>query len=257
MLIDIYDGNNIMRRAYEKHGLMPGQMPMTLRQRFEEQCGKAPGTQIWCWDGHKHNERRREIYPPYKMNREPMAENIFAQIRLWREILLHTPATQITVHGWEADDVIGTIVRKYPGRFRVHTNDMDYGQIAHLCLLNGANLKGVEPRWIPLYKAMVGDKSDNIDGIPGFGPKRWEDMREYWPQIERAILQGNPAGFVGLPFKPAVAAWLASNESIELLQKMLTVTHFQNVPDDELNGGLVVGVLDRMKGHTRLSEFFL
>lgn len=259
-MINIYDANNIMRRSLESRGQMPGTRPMTLRQRYEEVMAQPVGTQIWCWDGREHNERRREIYPPYKTNREPMAEDIFSHIRLWRELLGHTHALQFEVHGWEADDVIGTLVRGLSSRgsrVRVHTNDMDYGQIAHLCELNGVNMKGVPPRWVALYKSMVGDSSDRIAGIPGFGPKRWVEMEPHWQTIENAIRAGRPEGFADLPFKPAVAAWLTVPENIELLQKMLLVTHFQNVPEDELIGGLTRGTPNRHAANLRLMEFFL
>lgn len=256
-MIDIYDGNNIMRRTYERKYAMPGESAMTLRMRFEQTCAALPGSQIWVWDGKEHNARRQEIYPRYKTNRTPMGEDVYAQVRLWREVLRHSHAVQIEVHGWEADDVIGTLVRKMPGKARVHTNDMDYGQIAHLCDLKGVNMKGVPPRWVALYKAMNGDSSDFIKGIPGFGPKRWVEMEDHWPQIERAIVAGDPAGFIGLPFKPAVAAWLTDPENVATLQAMLTVTHFHNVPEDEINGGITTGKVDLMAAHMRLSEFFL
>ena len=257
-MIDIYDGNNVMRRAYERKGYMPNEQPMSLRMRYEQTCAAAPGTQIWVWDGREHNARRQEIYPRYKTNREPMGEDVYSQIRLWRDVLKHSPAVQIEVHGWEADDVIGTLVRKMRRpEVRVHTNDMDYGQVAHLCTLKGVNMKGVPCDRIALYKALVGDSSDFIAGVPGFGPGRWLEMEPYWDAIQRAIVTGHPEGFVDLPFKPKVKAWLTDPENIKTLQAMLTVTHFMNVPDDELTGGITKGEIDFTKGHARLSEFFL
>lgn len=258
-MIEIYDGNNIMRRQFEQT-TWGKDKPMSLRMRYEQACAAAPGTQIWVWDGYGHNERRQEIYPGYKANRPPTPENFYAQVRLFRDTLKHSPAIQIEVGGWEADDVIGTLVRRFAAggtRVRVHTNDMDYGQIAHLCELNGVNLKGVEPRWIALYKAMVGDQSDRIAGIPGFGPGRWLEMEPWWTTIEDAIRHGTPDCFASIPFKPAVKAWLCSQENITLLQAMLAVTYFQTVPNDEIEGGMIPGVLDRMKAYALLEEFFL
>lgn len=256
-MIDIYDGNNIMRRAYEVKYQMPGEKVMSLRMRFEQACWAQPGSQIWVWDGQSHNERRQEIYPQYKSNRPPIAADIFAQVRLWRDLLAFTPQTQITIFGWEADDIIGSLVRRMPGKARVHTNDMDYGQIAHLCDLKGVNMKGVPPRWVPLYKAMCGDSSDNIDGIPGFGPGRWLEMAPHWAQIERAVRAGAPEGFADLPFKPKVKAWLLDPVNIKLLQSMLLVTHFHPVPEDELNGGITTGTRNPEAGHALLSRYFL
>lgn len=260
-MIELYDGNNVMRRSMERHQ-MPQARPMGIRQRYEATMAAPVGSQIWVWDGYKHNERRKAIYAGYKANREPAAEDIYAQIKLWKELLALSTATQIEVHGWEADDVISTLARKMSKAgtpVRINSNDMDYGQLEHLpnVTLVGVNTKGVPGRWVPLYKAMVGDASDNIDGIPGFGPKRWLEMAPHWAQIERAIVHGNPAGFVGLPFKPAVLTWLQSNDNIKLLQNMLTITYFEDVPDDELDGGIKVGQPNRLIAHARMTEFFL
>jgi len=256
-MIEIYDANNILRRSYE-HSY--GQTAMSLRERYEEQAFKTT-PQIWVWDGKDHNTRRQDIYSPYKANRPPLAENVVAHSNLWKKILQHTPSSQITVEGWEADDVIGTLVEKFSlkgHRVKVHTNDMDYGQIAHLCELNGVNLKGVEPRWIPLYKAMVGDPSDNIAGIPFFGPKAWVALKpEHCTQIERAIDAQNLAGFVDMPFRPAVVTWLTEPENVYRLKNMLQVTRFMSVPLDEIEGGWTHGQLNRLHAYSILSEFFL
>lgn len=252
-MINIYDGNNVMfREAMRPY--MPGENRMTLRMRMIQ----TRASDIWVWDGYQHNERRQAIYPKYKTNRKPKPMDVTSQVKLWKKVLRHTAATQIEVHGWEADDVIGTLVRANPpGTFKVHTNDMDYGQVAHLCKLDGVDLKGVPPRWVCLYKALRGDTSDAIDGIPNFGPKRWEEMEEHWPQIERAIVQGDPAGFDGLPFKPSVKAWLQDQQNIDLLQAMLTVTHFETVPNDELEGGMLIGRPNLTEADAVLKEFFL
>lgn len=259
-MINLYDGNNVMLRAMEKPQLKR-ERPLSLRMRYEQTCSRPEGTEIWCWDGRNHNDRRREIYPPYKTNRTPMAEDRFAQINLWKDLLKLSPATQICVHGWEADDVISTLARRFAKTgipVTIHSNDMDYGQLGYPnVVLNGVDSKGVEPRWIALYKAMVGDKSDFIAGIPGFGPKTWADLADHWPQIERAIVQGTPAGFEGLPFKPSVRAWLTSQENIDLLRAMLTVTHFMDVPDDELDGGIIHGETNRAQAHDLLRKYFL
>ena len=257
MRIDIYDGNNVMYRQYEQKGT---HAPMSLRMRYEHCCAQPVGSQIWVWDGYGHNERRQEIYPPYKTNRPPKPENLFAQVKLFRDALKHSTATQIEVGGWEADDVIGTLVRRFAARglaCTVHTNDMDYGQVAHLCTLNGVNMKGVPPQRVPLYKALCGDQSDRIAGIPGFGGGRWLEMEPHWDAIQAAIVAGTVEAFVDLPFKPAVKAWLSVQDNVDLLQRMLLVTHFQNVPDDELEGGIHHGVLDREAAHALLGKFFL
>lgn len=259
-VIDLYDGNNVMRRAFEQKAQLPGQRPMSLRMRYEHAMAQPAGTQIWCWDGRDHNARRREIYPQYKMNRSPTPEDIYAQIRLWRDVAAHSPIIQFEVHGWEADDVIATLVRRFAAKgvhCRVHSNDMDYGQIAHLCTLNGVNMKGIDAKRIALYKSLCGDSSDNIDGIKGFGHGRWEKLEPHWDAIQAAIVAGDPAAFETIPFTPAIKAWLTDQANVDLLQNMLLVTHFQNVPDDELDGGTRFGTPDRPAALALLEKFFL
>lgn len=260
-MINIYDGNNVMRRAMEKQQL-PQAKPLSIRQRYEAACAAPVGTEIWVWDGYDHNARRRDIYAPYKANREPAAEDIFAQVRLWRELLTYTPATQLACAGWEADDVIGALAVRFAKRgvpVTIHSNDMDYAQLLRLpnVTLNGVDTKGVEARWIALYKSMVGDKSDNIGGIPGFGPKAWDNLRNHRHDLEKAIVDGDKVALSALPFTPKVLTWLQDDDNVKLLQSMLLVTHFHPVPDDELEGGIKEGKLDRLAANARMQEFFL
>jgi hypothetical protein len=261
VMIHLYDGNNVMLRAIHKP-MLGAARPMSLRMRYEHCCSQPAGTQFWCWDGRDHNSRRQEIYPRYKTNREPHGEDVFTQIQLWKDVARHSPAIQITVDGWECDDVVSTLARRFARTgvpVTIHSNDMDYAQLLTLpnVTLNGVNTKGIPGRWVALYKALVGDTSDHIAGIPNFGHKSWEVMEPYWAQIERAIVQGNPAGFVGLPFNKGVAAWLTDQSNIDTLQAMLTVTHFIDVPEDEIVGGMYVGEMSRAEATALLGKFFL
>src|SRR3546814_6748469 len=92
---------------------LPGQKRLSLRQEYQR---TQTGTHIWVWDGVRHNDRRKAIYPEYKAKREPMAEDHFAQIRLFRELLTLSPAQQFCVDEWEADDVVATLARKLAAR---------------------------------------------------------------------------------------------------------------------------------------------
>jgi hypothetical protein len=258
-MIHIYDGNNVMLRAMSKQ-LLPSEKPMSMRMRYHTTLAAPLHTQIWVWDGYDHNRRRKEIYPAYKANRTPMAEDMFAQIKLWRELLTLSPGIQIECKGWEADDVI----RQFAGRgtdVTIHTNDLDYAQLEEMpnVTLNGVRKpnSALTARWIPLYKATRGDPSDNISGIPGFGPKAWDNLGDHWAQFERAIVAGDPAGFVGLPVTKSVANWLLDPDNIAELQNMLLITHFHTVPDDELNAGITVGQTDIPQGEALLSRYFL
>lgn len=258
-MIEIYDSNNVLRRQTERHG-MPSVIPMGFRQRYEYVMAKPPGTQIWVWDGMGHNDMRKAILPYYKAQRTPAAEDIFAQINLWRKALDLSHATQITVRGWEADDVIATLVKQWHAkgvRVKVHSNDIDYGQLEGMCELVGVNTKDTPGRFLPLRKALVGKASDNMKGIPNFGPKRFDGMVALWPQIEAAIENGDQQALLAMDFTPAVRAWLVVEDNFKELQAMLRVAKFFDVPEDEILGGWKVGTPDRMAAHAMMTEFFL
>src|SRR3546814_2887745 len=83
---------------------------------------------------------------------------------------------------------------------------MDYLQLEAnpLITINGIQKREVQPRWVPLYKALRGDNSDNISGIPGFGPKTWEQAEPYWPDLEAAIKLGSLHAFEHIPLPSRV-----------------------------------------------------
>jgi DNA polymerase-1 len=258
-MIELYDSNNVLRRVTERQG-MPSVIPMGFRQRYEYVMAKPPGTQIWVWDGFGHNDMRKAILPYYKANRTPAAEDIYAQINLWKKALDLSHAVQITVEGWEADDVIATLVKQWAAkgvRVRVHSNDIDYGQLADHCELVGVNLKDTPGRWLPLRKALVGKASDNMKGIPNFGPKRFLEMAPRWAQIERAIETDAQDALLLEDWTPAVRAWLVVEDNFKELQAMLRVAKFFDVPEDEILGGWKQGTPNRKAAHEMMKEFFL
>lgn len=253
MTLNVYDGCNIIYRALNDTSLHAAK-GMNLRQRYHA----LQRSDIWVFDGHGHNARRREIYPPYKMKRPPTPMNITAQLKLFKQLLVHSPATMIEVEGWEGDDIIGTLART--GRpMMIHSTDMDYAQLLKLpnVKLNGVNTKDVPARWVPLYKATRGDSSDDIAGIPGFGPKAWDNLLPHLERFEKAVVSGDPALFTGFPLTPIVTRWLSLPENVKLLQSMLLVTHIFQVPNDELNAGITVGKHDPEAADRLLSQYFL
>ncbi len=252
-MIRVYDANNIIMRAMTTQ-VMPGQVKTSLRQRV----AAAQACDIFVWDGYDHNARRSAIYPPYKAQRVPQAEDIFSQIKLFKELLTMTPAIQITVDGYEADDVIATLATQ-GRRMTIFTNDLDYAQLRRFSnvTLSGVKAWDYDPKWLPLYKALVGDPADNIAGIPGFGHKAWEAILPRVEEMSSAIVLGSPHAFETLLLRPQVKNWLAVPENLDTLKAMYAITHFITVPDDEIAAGMTVGKPDPAAVDAQLRKYFL
>lgn len=260
-MIHLYDGNNVMLRDLDAIGAER----LGLRRRYEV---STQGMHMWVWDGRGHNLRRQLLYPEYKGNRTPMAEDRFAQIHVFREALTHSPCFQIECDGWEADDVIGSLVHRFASRkdpipCTVHTNDLDYWQLMQYSnvTINGIRLHSVpnlEPHHIPLYKALVGDPSDNIKGVPGFGPKSWNALTPPdRKKLARAIEHDSPELIHELPLPTRPRNLLLNSENRKEARRALAVTRFLPVPDPELDKGIKQGALNRAAANDLLKRFFL
>jgi hypothetical protein len=256
-MINLYDGNNVCLRAALSFDPF-NRTAMDLRLRY----GQTTASDIWVFDGANHNERRRSAYPGYKAQREPLGQDIYAQVRLWRELLKLSPAAQIEVPEWEADDVIATVARQLARKgvaVVIHSNDLDYAQLTNtpLIAVNGIKKMPTTARFIPLYKACVGDASDNIKGIPGFGKGTWEAVSSHYRELEAAIVAGDPSAFEGLPLPKRVKTWLTDPSNVELVQTMLLITHFYEVPEKELNAGVIPGKPNAQAVDELLRKYFL
>ncbi|MFW5945177.1 MAG: 5'-3' exonuclease, partial [Bacteroidota bacterium] len=136
---------------------------------------------------------RNEIYEAYKANREEMPEDIQISIPYIKEILQAFNIPIILKEGYEADDVIGTLAHKAKDQgFETYmmTPDKDYGQLLEEGIYiykpkrSGSQkaeildknkiceqFKIERPEQIIDIMALMGDKSDNIPGVPGIGEK--------------------------------------------------------------------------------------
>ena len=130
---------------------------------------------------------RDDIFSEYKANRPPMPDDLRLQIEPIHSIIKAMGLPLIVVEGVEADDVIGTLAHQATERQMavvVSTGDKDMAQLVneHVTLVNTMtettlDIKGVEnkfglpPNRIIDYLALMGDKVDNIPGVPGVGEK--------------------------------------------------------------------------------------
>lgn len=135
---------------------------------------------------------RDDLYSEYKATREKMPDDLASQMSRVRELVDSFNIPRLEVEGYEADDVLGSVakrvVRDQGLGVKIITGDRDLLQLVDdriLVSLPGRSLSdskdyfpedvqadiGVRPDQLVDFKALVGDKSDNIPGIRGVGEK--------------------------------------------------------------------------------------
>ena len=145
---------------------------------------------------------RHKIYTEYKANRSSMPEELAEQIPKLYEILELMGLPPIIISEVEADDVIGTLSKKFKkiGGVKIFSGDKDFAQLVdkNVTIINPVSLDimderavkkkfGVEPSNIIDYLALVGDKSDNIPGVPGVGGKTASRLINKYGSAEEII----------------------------------------------------------------------
>ena len=191
--IVLVDGSSYVYRAF--HALPPltnstGQATGAVKgviNMLRRLCKDYPDSPVAVVFDAKGKTFRDDIYPQYKANRPPMPDELREQIEPIHEIVKAMGLPFICEPGVEADDVIGTLARQASEQGRdviISTGDKDMAQLVnlHTTLVNtmtdtvmdeqGVEDKfGVPPSLIIDFLALMGDKVDNIPGVPGVGEK--------------------------------------------------------------------------------------
>ncbi|WP_075989161.1 DNA polymerase I [Vibrio fluvialis] len=130
---------------------------------------------------------RDDLYPEYKAHRPPMPDDLRCQIEPLHKVIRAMGLPLLSIEGVEADDVIGTLAHQASQAgipVLISTGDKDMAQLVddNITLINtmtnvvmdreGVIEKfGIPPELIIDYLALMGDKVDNIPGVPGVGDK--------------------------------------------------------------------------------------
>ncbi len=130
---------------------------------------------------------RKKMYEGYKAQRKPMPEELAAQLPLIKEVLTGMKIPIITLEGYEADDLIGTIAKKCPFETIIVTGDRDSLQLISDTTKVWLTKKGITeiveyditrlaedgltPKGVIDLKSLMGDTADNIPGVAGVGEK--------------------------------------------------------------------------------------
>ncbi|WP_461832075.1 5'-3' exonuclease [Aquifex sp.] len=166
--------------------------------------------------------KREKIYSEYKKQRPKTPDPLKVQIPVIKEMLKIAGIPVIEVPGYEADDIIAYLAKKFSKKgfkVKIYSPDKDLLQLVseNVIVINPMNNEvftkeevikkfGVGPEKIPDYLALVGDKVDNVPGVKGVGPKiaiallkefgsvdsilkNWDNFRRRFPNASKDELE--------------------------------------------------------------------
>ena len=210
----LIDGHSILNRAFygvpiftNSEGLHTNAVFGFLNIMFKIIDSKQPDYMAVAFDVHQPTFRH-EMFKDYKGTRKPMMEELREQVPVIKELLQKMNITTVELPGYEADDVIGTLSKKGEKagmEVDVISGDRDLLQLAsdHITICIPKTKKGqttveeyntegvrklykVTPTEFIDVKALMGDSSDNIPGIPGIGEKGATAIISQFGSIENA-----------------------------------------------------------------------
>lgn len=212
MKLLVVDGNSILNRAFygirlltTKDGQFTNAIYGFLTMLLKIQEDVTPDAVAIAFDL-KAPTFRHKAYDGYKSNRKGMPEELHQQLQPLKDLLTLLGYTIITKEGYEADDILGTLSHtcKFNGDECVlATGDRDSLQLINdkvtvrLASTKGGKANailydekkimedyGVTPRQLIEIKAIQGDSSDCIPGVPGIGPKGAGDLIQRFNNLD-------------------------------------------------------------------------
>ena len=146
---------------------------------------------------------RHEAFEAYKATRRPTPDDLILQIPYIKDILHGFSIPVLERQGLEADDIIGTLARKYADKnikTVIVSGDKDMMQLVSDNIMMIDTMKdktydveavkerfGVGPEKVIEILGLTGDQSDNIPGVPGIGPKTAQRLIEEFGSVEGVL----------------------------------------------------------------------
>lgn len=212
--IVLIDGHSILNRAFygipnltNAEGLHTNAVYGFLNILFKILDEEKPGYLAVAFDLHAPTFRHK-IYEAYKGTRHGMPEELREQVPLIKDVLAAMGVCTISLEGYEADDILGTVAARSEKQgldVTVVSGDRDLLQLAtDRVMIRIPKTKGgktviedyhakevletyqVTPPQIIELKALMGDSSDNIPGLPGVGEKTATKIIAAYGTIENA-----------------------------------------------------------------------
>lgn len=190
----LIDGNSLLNRAFyatplftTSDGLPTNGVFGFVKLMLKIIDDKKPTHFAVAFDLHAPTFRH-QMYDGYKAGRKPMPDELARQMPVLKDVLRAMDIKICEMKGYEADDVIGTLAKKFQIQTYIYTGDRDSYQlvddttsvcytrkgvsdILELSIENFKDETGLTPTQVIDLKALMGDKSDNIPGVAGVGEK--------------------------------------------------------------------------------------
>ncbi len=250
--IILVDGNSLMYRAYYGFG-DPSKMRPNSKGIYTNACNafirmihnlinkEDYDNILIAFDKGKHTFRH-EIQADYKAGRSAMPDEMRMQIAYLKDFLKRANIAQLEIQDYEADDIIGTMsymALQEGYHCDIYSSDKDLLQLVsenstvHMTIKGMSELEdytldhfkevyGITPTQFIDLKALMGDKSDNISGVPGIGPKKGIKLLQTYDSVE-GILEN-----VEQLSASDKAKFLDNKELVLTCKKMVTI--LRNAP---------------------------
>lgn len=203
----IIDGNSLLNRAYFAIPPLNNHEGKNVNAVFGfvnillKALGDIRPTHLAVAFDKKGKNFRHAIYDQYKANRKGMPDDLAQQMPILFDLLDKMQIKRIGKSGVEADDVIGTLAKRFKVDTIIFSGDRDLLQLVDdsttVCLTkrgitdveevtvnNMHDLYGMTPSQIIEFKALKGDPSDNIPGVAGIGDKSAMTLLDKYGTIE-------------------------------------------------------------------------
>ena len=244
----IIDGNSIINRAFyalpdmsNSEGLKTNAIFGFVRMMFKIIEDYQPTHMSVAFDKKAPTFRHKQ-YADYKAGRKKMPDELAQQLQPLKDLLDKFNINRLELEGYEADDLIGTVARLgEENDFKVYivTGDKDAIQLAShktTILITKKGVGEVEeynydsvleryemtPTQFIDLKGLMGDKSDNIPGVPGVGEKTGIKLLKQYSTIENLIEHTDE-------LKGSIKKKIEENKDLALMSKELA-TIITNVP---------------------------
>lgn len=276
MKLLVLDGNSILNRAFygikllsTKNGFYTNAIYgfLNILSKLKEET--TPDAVAIAFDM-KSPTFRHKYYDGYKAKRKGMPEELYMQFPVLKELLSHLGYKLVEKEGFEADDILGTLAQSCTNSGNtciIATGDKDSLQLvnknvsvritstkfgkAEVVLYDENKIYetyGIQPQQLIDVKALQGDASDNIPGVPGIGQKGALELIQKFGSID--YIYDN---IETLDIKPGVKRKLIEGKNSAQLSRYLG-TIVKDVPIDTNISNYIIGKGNHAKASKLLSE---